>query len=103
MASSILSSAVPDSEAGQKAREELIATSDEDYENKAIRLCLGFQYARGGSGRAVGRLSELRKMLFEHRWESRLFNTRRWVGDLEEAYERVWKKWVNGEEEDIWL
>lgn len=103
MASSILSSAVPDSEAGQKAREELIATSDEDYENKAIRLCLGFQYARGGSGRAVGRLSELRKMLFEHRWESRLFNTRRWVGDLEEAYERVWKKWVHGEEEDIWL
>ncbi|KAF7585254.1 hypothetical protein BBP40_011548, partial [Aspergillus hancockii] len=36
MASSILSSALPNSDDGQQAREELIATSDEDYEHKAV-------------------------------------------------------------------
>ena len=103
MASSILSSALPDSDVGRKAREELTASSDEDYENKAIRLCMSLQYQRGGDGRAMGRLSELRKMLFEGRWRSRLFDTQRWVRDLEDAYEQVWRRWVNGEEGDIWL
>lgn len=103
MASSILSSALPESEAGRKAREELIASSDEDYENKAIRLCLSLQYEPGGEGRAIGRLSDLRKMLFLQRWRSKLFDTKRWVRDLEDAYERVWRQWVNGEEGDIWL
>ncbi|KAI9931577.1 hypothetical protein ASPWEDRAFT_49645 [Aspergillus wentii DTO 134E9] len=103
MASSILSSALPNSEDGHQARKELIAVSDEDYENKAIRLCRSLQYLRGGQGRAQGRLSDLRKMLFHERWGSKLFDTNRWVRDLEDAYEQVWKHWVNGEEGDIWL
>ncbi|KAL2808137.1 glycosyl transferase family 41-domain-containing protein [Aspergillus granulosus] len=103
MASSILSSALPKNENGRQAREELIATSDEDYENKAAHLCRGLHYEIGGEGRGVGRLLELRRMLFEERWTSSLFDTNRWVRDLEEAYERVWNHWVNGEEGDIWL
>ena len=103
MASSILTSALPETEAGRRAREDLIAASDEDYENKAIRLCLSQQYETGGEGRAQGRLSELRKLLFEERWRSKLFDTKRWVRDLEEAYEQVWRQWVNGEEGDVWL
>ncbi|KAE8145349.1 glycosyl transferase family 41-domain-containing protein [Aspergillus avenaceus] len=103
MASSILSSALPNSEDGQRAREELIATSDEDYENKAVRLCLGLKYDPGNTGQGRGKLSELRKMLFHERWGSKLFDTQRWVHDLEDAYEQVWKRWVNGEEGDIWL
>ena len=103
MASSILSSALPSSEAGRKARLDLIASSDDDYENKAIRLCLSLKYQPGGQGRAGGRLSELRRMLFQERWASKLFDTTRWVRDLEDAYDRVWKRWVNGEEGDIWL
>jgi predicted O-linked N-acetylglucosamine transferase (SPINDLY family) len=103
MASSILSSALPNSDDGQKAREELIATSDEDYEHKAIRLCESLKYELGGEGRARGRLSDLRKMLFQERWGSKLFDTKRWVHDLEDAYEQVWKRWVDGEERDIWL
>ena len=102
MASSILASALPDTETGRQARDELIATSDEDYENKAIRLCVGLQY-NGGHGRATGRLSDLRKLLVRSRWSSKLFDTRRWVRDLEDAYEMVWKNWVNGEEGDVWL
>ncbi|EED16900.1 UDP-N-acetylglucosaminyltransferase [Talaromyces stipitatus ATCC 10500] len=107
MASSILSSALPDTEAGHQARKELIAISDEDYRAKASRLCRDLHYPSSSSssktGRGEGRLVELRKMLFTHRWQSRLFDTRRWVNDLENAYERVWSAWVKGEEGDIWL
>lgn len=103
MASSILSSALPKSDAGREAQSDLIAMSDEDYENKAIRLCLSLKYQPGGQGHATGRLADLRRMLFEERWSSRLFDTKRWVRDLEDAYERVWQRWVNGEEGDIWL
>ncbi|KAJ6168792.1 hypothetical protein N7497_001635 [Penicillium chrysogenum] len=102
MASSILSSALPSSEAGQRAREELIASSDEDYENKAIRLCLDLQYS-GHEGYARGRLTDIRQMLFRDRYKNKLFDTARWVRDLETAYEAVWAQWVNGEEGDIWL
>lgn len=120
MASSILSSAVPDTEAGRQAREELIASSDEDYKTKAIRLCHSLRYETTTTTttyassstpassfstwrRATGRLADLRRMIFTERWTSRLFDTKRWVHDLEDAYEQVWKKWVNGEEGDIWL
>jgi predicted O-linked N-acetylglucosamine transferase (SPINDLY family) len=103
MASSILTSALPNSEAGRQARSELVASSDEDYENKAVRLCHDLRYEPDGQGRATGRLVEMRKMLFTHRWQSKLFDTRRWVNDLEEAYEKVWMAWVRGEEGDVWL
>ncbi|KAJ5483945.1 hypothetical protein N7539_005741 [Penicillium diatomitis] len=103
MASSILSSALPSDKAGRWAREELIASSDDDYENKAIRLCLDLQYVPGGEGRARGRLADLRQMLFLQRYQNKLFDTARWVRDLEDAYEAVWAQWVNGEEGDIWL
>ncbi|KAF3398753.1 putative UDP-N-acetylglucosamine--peptide N-acetylglucosaminyltransferase SEC [Talaromyces pinophilus] len=107
MASSILSSALPDTEAGRQARKELVATSDEDYRAKASRLCRDLRYHPSESdqrdGNCTGRLVELRRMLFTHRWQSRLFDTRRWVNDLENAYEKVWSAWVKGEEGDIWL
>jgi len=103
MASSILTSALPDSEAGIQSRFDLIASSDEDYENKAIRLGLDLRYGSGSRGRGRGRLVELRRMLFLNRWESKLFDTRRWVNDLEEAYDEVWKRWVKGEEGDVSL
>ncbi|EEP81844.1 conserved hypothetical protein [Uncinocarpus reesii 1704] len=103
MASSILTSALPQNAAGREAASELITSSEEEYENNAIRLGLDMQYEPGGSGRARGRLFELRKMLFLNRWESKLFDTKRWVNDVESAYEAVWSRWVNGEEGDIWL
>ena len=107
MASSILSSALPDSEAGLQARKELVAISDEDYRAKASRLCRDLRYPPSQSDQrdcnCTGRLVELRRMLFTHRWQSRLFDTRRWVNDLENAYEKVWSAWVKGEEGDIWL
>jgi predicted O-linked N-acetylglucosamine transferase (SPINDLY family) len=103
MASSILMSALPGSEAGRQARTELIASSDEDYEDKANRLCFDMRYEPGSHGQATGRLVEMRRMLFMNRWRSKLFDTRRWVSDLENAYEIVWSAWVRGEEGDVWL
>jgi predicted O-linked N-acetylglucosamine transferase (SPINDLY family) len=41
--------------------------------------------------------------LWEGRWTSRLFDTKRWVRDLEKAYWEAWMKWERGEGGDIWL
>ncbi|PSN71368.1 UDP-N-acetylglucosaminyltransferase [Corynespora cassiicola Philippines] len=100
MAASILKGALPKSPEGAQAAKELIASSDEDYEDKAVRLGRDCIYQ---GHRATGRLSQLRRLLYESRWSSALFDTKRWVRDLEDAYEISWKKWERGEGGDIWL
>ncbi|KAF2089441.1 glycosyltransferase family 41 protein [Saccharata proteae CBS 121410] len=100
MAASILKGALPNNEAGKQAATELIAKDEEDYEEKAIRLGKTIKYE---GHRARGRLSDLRKLLYEARWSSALFDTARWVRDLEEAYDKAWNAWVKGEGGDIWL
>lgn len=79
--------------------------NDEEYEERAVELGLGLVYpVHGGvQGKGQGRLMELRKLLYESRWESALFDTRRWVRDLETAYREAWRRWVAGEGGDIWL
>jgi predicted O-linked N-acetylglucosamine transferase (SPINDLY family) len=105
MAASILKGALPRGFAGEEAAQQLIAEDDEDYEQKAIKLANGISYrmAEGGYGQADGRLWELRKLLFENKWKCALFDTRRWVADLEDAYDEAWRRWVAGVEGDIYL
>ncbi|UPX10195.1 uncharacterized protein EKO05_0000866 [Ascochyta rabiei] len=100
MAASILKGALPKSPDGAQAAKELISADDDDYEEKAVRLGSDCIYQ---GHRATGRLSELRKMLYESRWTSALYDTTRWVRDLEEAYQIAWRKWEVGEGGDIWL
>ena len=100
MAASILKGALPKGPEGARAAEDLIAGSEEDYENKAVRLARGLAYVRH---RPQGRLADLRRQLWDGRWTSALFDTHRWVRDLEEAYEIAWERWVKGEGGDIWL
>lgn len=100
MAASILKGALPKNEEGALAAKDLIAGSDDEYEDMAVKLALDCRYQ---DGRAEGRLSGLRKILYEARWSSGLFDTRRWVRDLEEAYGIAWGKWERGEGGDIWL
>jgi predicted O-linked N-acetylglucosamine transferase (SPINDLY family) len=100
MAASILKGALPRTVEGVAAARDLIAGSEEDYEETAVRLGMECVYE---GHRATGRLAALRKLLYESRWSSALFDTRRWVRDLEEAYERAWGMWVRGEGGDIWL
>ena len=105
MAASILKGALPKGAEGMRAVKELVVANDEEYEEHAITLANGLCYEVNVQGEASGRgrLMELRKLLYESRWTSALFDTRRWVRDLEEAYETAWRRWVDGEGGDIWL
>lgn len=105
MAASILKGALPKSLAGEQAARDLVAEDDEAYEKIAIKLANSISYhmTAGGYGQANGRLWELRKLLFDAKWTCALFNTRRWVSDLEQAYEEAWRRWVEGIEGDIYL
>ena len=105
MAASILTGALPKTAEGHRAAKDLIAISDEDYEERAIKLGSGLVYPLQSSmqGFGTGRLVDLRKLLYENRRTSALFDTRRWVRDLETAYEEAWRRWVAGMGGDIWL
>ncbi|KAL0933031.1 glycosyltransferase family 41 protein (tetratricopeptide) [Colletotrichum truncatum] len=105
MAASILKGALPKNNQGSEAAKYLIASSEEEYEEFAIRLAngLSYQISRGGYGEGTGRLATLRKLLWDSKWTCALFNTRRWVADLERAYEEAWRRWVAGEDGDIYL
>ena len=104
MAASILKGALPKNSEGERAAEELIAADDTKYEEFAIKLASGLRYdSLNGYGEGTGRLAELRKLLWESKWTCALFDTRRWVRDLEEAYEEAWRRFVTGESGDIYL
>ncbi|KAL7794981.1 TPR-like protein [Trichoderma ceciliae] len=105
MAASILRGALPKSAEGQQAALELIAENETEYEDLATDLAGGLSYAvtDKGYGQGTGRLADIRKLLWESRWQCGLFNTRRWVNDLETAYEESWRRWVAGKGGDIYL
>ncbi|CAI0653463.1 unnamed protein product [Colletotrichum noveboracense] len=105
MAASILKGALPRSPSGLEAANDLIASSEEEYEAFAIKLAngLSYQIVPGGYGEGSGRLATLRKLLWDSKWTCALFNTRRWVADLERAYDEAWRRWVAGEAGDIYL
>ena len=105
MAASILKGALPKTSEGTRAAEELIVDSEQQYEDRVVELGATLQYRTDPAhpGYARGRLSELRKLLYESRWTSALFDTRRWVRDLEAAYVEAWRRWVASEGGDIWL
>ncbi|KAK5112214.1 hypothetical protein LTR62_004375 [Meristemomyces frigidus] len=103
MAASILKGALPKTEEGARAAADLIATDEDDYEAKAVKLGQSLSYGRGCEGKGTGRLMELRKLLYHARWSSALFDTKRWVRDLEDAYGVAWTRYVKGEGGDIWL
>lgn len=100
MAASILKGALPKNAEGKQAAKDLVADDEADYETKAIMLGNTLSYK---NHQPKGRLAELREMLYKSRWTSALFDTKRWVRDLEEAYEIAWDRWTRGEGGDIWL
>jgi predicted O-linked N-acetylglucosamine transferase (SPINDLY family) len=101
MAASILKGALPKTIEGEQATTELIAEDENQYEQFAVRLASGLVYDESGAG--TGRLSEIRKLLYESRMTSALFDTKRWVSDLELAYQEAWRRWVAGVGGDIYL
>jgi predicted O-linked N-acetylglucosamine transferase (SPINDLY family) len=105
MAASILKGALPHGEEGRRAAEELIAKDDDQYEEFATRLAgsLTYQSLPSGECKGIGRLAQIRRLLFDSRWSCALFDTKRWVTDLESAYEEAWRRWVSNEGGDIYL
>ncbi|KAK1756904.1 family 41 putative glycosyltransferase [Echria macrotheca] len=104
MAASILKGALPKGPQGERAAAELIAADDAEYENFAIQLASSLRYdTTRGFGEGSGRLAEMRRLLWESKWTCALFDTRRWVRDLEDAYEEAWRRFVAGEGGDIYL
>ena len=105
MAASILKGALPRGDQGRRAAAELIAEDDAQYEEFAIKLAGNFSYRVNsmGYGEGSGRLTELRKLLYDSRWTCALFDTKRWVKDLEYAYDEAWRRWVDGQGGDIYL
>lgn len=105
MAASILKGALPKTPEGSEAAKDLIADDEDEYEEFAVRLAkdLSYTISPGGYGEGRGRLATLRKLLWDSKWTCALFNTRRWVVDLESAYDEAWRRWVAGEAGDIYL
>ncbi|KPM38102.1 hypothetical protein AK830_g8466 [Neonectria ditissima] len=105
MAASILKGALPKSAEGLQVATELIAGNEAEYEQRAVQLAGGLSYNMmdGDYGEGSGRLAEMRKLLWDGKWECGLFDTRRWVDDVETAYEEAWRRWVAGESGDICL
>ncbi|KAL7943015.1 TPR-like protein [Trichoderma barbatum] len=105
MAASILRGALPKTAEGRQAALDLIVESESEYEDSATELAGGLSYVvtDAGYGQGTGRLAEIRKLLWDSKWKCGLFNTRRWVNDLEMAYEEAWRRWVAGKSGDIYL
>lgn len=105
MAASILKGALPKSDEGRQAATELIADNEEEYERRAVQLAteLSYTISADGYGQGEGRLDQIRRLLWESKWDCGLFDTRRWVSDVETAYEEAWRRWVAGETGDIHL
>ncbi|KAI0881187.1 glycosyltransferase family 41 protein [Annulohypoxylon maeteangense] len=105
MAASILKGALPKTPRGDEVARDLIASDDDDYETLATKLARDLNY-RNVDGRyceGYGRLADMRRILFEAKWTCALFDTHRWVADLERAYGEAWRRWVAGEGGDIYL
>ena len=105
MAASILNGALPRSPEGKQIASELIVSDQASYEDTAVRLIASLKYKAATPEYCTGegRLADMRRILWQNKWTCGLFDTKRWVRDVEDAYEEAWKRWVNGEGGDIWL
>lgn len=88
---------------------EMIVRSGEEYERRALALASGLTYdilpplnvdvnlpeARV-QRRGKGELAQLRRKLFLSREQSPLFDTKRWVENMEKGLTEAWKQWVRG-------
>lgn len=106
MAASVLRGALPRSADGRQAARELIADDETQYEQMAVELASKLTYVdvgEKGLKEGRGRLAEIRQLLWDCKWRCGLFDTRRWVEDVESAYEESWRRWVGGVGGDIYL
>lgn len=86
---------------------QMVVHSREEYEERAVALASAhwspnlerLSYGlNGGEGEIVSdsELLNLRRYLFLNRETMPLFDTRRWVKNLEKGFITAWKRWVDG-------
>ncbi|SCV68887.1 BQ2448_1008 [Microbotryum intermedium] len=90
----------------------MIVSSAEEYEERALELASTLTYDHilpdpSAPAQSIysrqqrigrGELAEMRKTLYLTRETSPLFDTRRWVRNMETGLFEAWKRWVNGTE-----
>ncbi|KAI0244842.1 hypothetical protein L0F63_001158 [Massospora cicadina] len=106
--------------------ERMVTDSEASYADQAVKLAtsLSYRYVKATNSQVVlerlglassphlpadqevldhrlgqGELIELRKALFLTRDHSRLFDTPRWVRNLEQGYTEAWKRWESGDDD----
>ncbi|BGO93075.1 hypothetical protein NBRC10512_003260 [Rhodotorula toruloides] len=91
---------------------QMIVNNEHEYERRALELAAGLVYDTIPADpskppttlegreqrRSKGELAELRKKLFLTREQSPLFDTKRWVRNLEKGLVEAWTRWVQGTE-----
>lgn len=87
---------------------QMVVHSREEYEERAValasaywgsnveRLSLGPSGGEAGFDSGGSELLHLRRCLFLTRETLPLFDTRRWVKNLEKGFVTAWKRWVDG-------
>ncbi|KAF8556202.1 hypothetical protein OG21DRAFT_1437515 [Imleria badia] len=78
---------------------QMVVHSREEYEERAVALASAHYAERlsfGGSISEGSELLNLRRSLFLTRETMPLFDTRRWVKNLEKGFIAAWKRWVDG-------
>ncbi|ORY72723.1 hypothetical protein BCR35DRAFT_307496 [Leucosporidium creatinivorum] len=84
---------------------EMIVSSGAEYEHRALFLASGLHQPDAPEARVQrrgkGELSKLRRKLFLSREQSPLFDTRRWVQNMEKGLTEAWKRWVQGTEFEV--
>ncbi|SCZ91024.1 BZ3500_MvSof-1268-A1-R1_Chr1-3g02487 [Microbotryum saponariae] len=90
----------------------MIVSSAEEYEERALQLASTLTYDHilpdpAAPAQSIysrqqrigrGELADMRKTLYLTRETSPLFDTRRWVRNMEAGVFEAWKRWVNGTE-----
>ncbi len=75
---------------------KLIVSSENEYENRILEFA---------TPRGQRELLRIRKAIFDTRenGQGTVFDTKGYAGELEDAYWKMWKDWVNGRYEDIYI
>ncbi|KAI0078879.1 TPR-like protein [Panus rudis PR-1116 ss-1] len=87
--------------------DQMVVHSLKEYEERAVAFALNLQYEhkQTSSGhiivKAEGPIINLRRNLFLNRDKMPLFDTRRWVRNIEKGYVEAWRRWVDGTQYEL--
>lgn len=93
ISSSIVNAGFSQDSVGRGMASRLIVKDENEYEKRVIEF--------GSSDSGHRELMAIRKTLFETRFTSRLFDTQRYVQNLETAFAQAWLNWTENKHQDI--